>query len=75
MNAQDIIAIAVAAIALAFAFRSIYRQMTTGGCGSSCHCSHAGAPDASGNTSTDSRSLKRTPLVTLGQSHNSHEGP
>jgi hypothetical protein len=73
MNAQDIIAITVAVISLALVIRSLYRQMTTGGCGSSCHCSHASSSEAAMSDQAEPRSLKRTPLITLGQAQNSHQ--
>ena len=68
MGAQDIIAIGVAATALALVVRMMYRQMRAGGCGGACHCSHADHSALGENAPPrESRSLKRTPLVALGQ--------
>ncbi|MEK6799506.1 MAG: hypothetical protein AABZ12_11110 [Planctomycetota bacterium] len=63
MGIQDAIAVPVAAAALFYVARGLWRTMNAKGCGSGCGCGMS--REASDAAQPDERRLKRTPLVTL----------
>ena len=70
MSGQDYIALAIAGAALFVVIRTLYRQASSGGCGSGCGCDQpsraksgaVGAADA-----TDRLGITRHPFVPIGQ--------